>query len=364
MADGSRIIETGTLPLGIHFGLPEDEYLADPGLGSTQVKQLLVSPLYYWWHSSHGPDHVVQTESSAMALGTALHKYILEGEEAFEGAYTIAPEKDDYPAALTTADDLKEWLRDRELKTAGKKADLIDRVLDEDPRAPVWDAIMEDHERECEEAGTLSIRRAVAQDVRIRGAIIHRTPGVCDLLSDGYPEVSIFWEEGGVRFKARIDYLRPDRQTDLKSFTNPNGDTIRKMIGRKVAGHKWHVQARLHWNGVQAAKAMILSNGMNFVHGDAPDDDWLVDFAKSPSGNFWWLFVQSSGAPIIKACACPRSRPKDRSDIWQDAQWQIEAAVRVYGECVQRFGLASAWVDTTPPEILSDEDFPPWTIGD
>lgn len=362
--DGSTMIEATTIPLGIHFGLSEADYLSDPGLGSTQLKQILISPLHYWWHSPHGPEYVSQTESSAMALGTALHKYILEGGDAFDEAYIIAPEKADHKDLLTTADDLREWLRERELKVGGKKDDLIDRVLNEDPCAAIWDVIVEAHATECEDTGVLSIGRSAAHDVRIRGEIIHKTPGIRDLLSGGYPEVSIFWEENGVRFKARIDYLTSTFQTDLKSFTNPNGDSIRKMIGRKVAGHVWHLQARLHWNGVQAAKEMLLKGGADFVFGDAPDSEWLVNFAKSPPGDFWWLFVQSSGAPIVKAWSCPRSRPKDHSDVWQDAQWRIEAATRAYAECVGRFGPDSAWIDTEPPVQAHDEDFPPWTIGD
>lgn len=352
------------LALGVHFGLPEEEYLSDPGLGSTQLKQLLISPLHYWWHSPFGPDHVQVSESSAMALGTAIHKYTLEGAEAFEAAYTISPQKDDYDDLLVTASDLQDWLRERGEKVSGAKGELIDRVFSTDPGAQVWDVILEEHDEFCKINGKSSIPQGAAQDIRIRGEIIRSTPGVSDLLSGGHPEVSIFWESNGVRFKARIDYLTTAAQTDVKSFTNPNGDSIRKMIGRKVAGHQWHLQARLHWNGVQAAKAMLLDGGADYVFGNAPDKEWLIDFAKSPAGEFWWLFVQSSGAPIIKAMTCPRTRKKDHSDIWQDAQFKIEHAIRLYSEHAERFGMNEAWIDTEPPCLLHDEDFPPWTIGD
>lgn len=362
--DGSQIIEAPkVLPLGIHFGLPEDDYLSDSGQGSTQVKRILISPLDYWWKSPFGPEHVEETESSAQALGTALHKYILEGEEAFDASYIIAPGKADYPDLLVTATDLKSWLADHDEKVSGNKGELIERIHDIDPDVNIWDVICEDHARDCYDNGCYSIDAATAQDVRIRGKIMHSTPGIKEKLSGGYSEVSIFWEEGGVRYKARIDYLRTDMQCDLKSFSNQNGESVPRVVSRKVAGLRWHIQARLHWEGVQAAKKMILAHGPDAVFGDAPPNEWLIDFAKAPAGDFWWLFVQSKGAPVISARTCPRSVKRDHSDIWQDAGFQIEYARKLYLENMQMFGPGQAWIDTQPVHRSTDDDFPPWTIG-
>src|SRR5262249_41804045 len=68
-------------------------------------------------------------ESDAKALGTLVHCAVLEGMAAFHHRYFVAPQLDDEdPRVMRTADQAKNWLKDRGEKTSGLKADLFERV--------------------------------------------------------------------------------------------------------------------------------------------------------------------------------------------------------------------------------------------
>jgi hypothetical protein len=72
------------------------------------------------------------------------------------------------------------------------------------------------------------------------------------LFSDGKPERSLFWEEGDVLCKARLDWLRDDSATidDLKTTSrSANPEAYRKALW----GVGGHVQAAFYIRAVEAA---------------------------------------------------------------------------------------------------------------
>ena len=98
---------SGLLPLGVHFGLDDEIYHADPGLGSTDIRRLLQSPADFWHHSKWNPDRPV-SDTDAKTWGRAFHKLTLEGPEAFARAYVMEPDKSaEAPGLIVTLDDMK-----------------------------------------------------------------------------------------------------------------------------------------------------------------------------------------------------------------------------------------------------------------
>jgi len=373
--------QTELLPLGIHFGLPQDQYLDDPGLGSTQVKELNIDPLEYWWKSPMGPG-VERKESDAMTFGTALHSIVLEGQGAFERLYSVAPRKSDYEGLLVTNDDMKEWLKARGHPTKGTKAVLIDALKEAGCSWPIWEDLIDAHRADCEMRQVESLDAEVAEQLQTRARVIHADPNVKTLLTDGFSEVSIFWEDAdGVRWKARVDYIRKQDQTDLKSFQNQFKEPIIKAITKRITSLQGHIQARLHWSGVQAAKDMLLAHGDDavFRHGKclSPDEAWLIDFASMPPGPFYWIFAQSTDAPIVRALKCPMSGVRqirdvdgnvtgtrtEVSEIWNDASLKISYAKKLWLDCKAKFIDGEAWMDLDAQHELNDWDFPPYIIG-
>src|SRR5262249_49557569 len=68
---------------GVYFGLSAADYHADTSLGSSDLKRILQAPAVYWHHSHMNPERQPSPDSRAKQKGRALHKLVLEGEEAF-----------------------------------------------------------------------------------------------------------------------------------------------------------------------------------------------------------------------------------------------------------------------------------------
>jgi hypothetical protein len=100
------------------------EYLADPSLGSSDLKRLLQAPAIYWWHSWMNPERPFVPESTAKLKGRALHKLVLEGSEAFDKAFAVSPSPDGHPAALVTHEELKAKCRELGEPVTGTKGEL------------------------------------------------------------------------------------------------------------------------------------------------------------------------------------------------------------------------------------------------
>ena len=81
---------------GVYFGLPDDEYHADPAFGSSDMKKLAQNPASWWFGSAFNPNRETQDQTPSQFFGTALHKCILEGRLAFEAKYAPA----DFPGNI------------------------------------------------------------------------------------------------------------------------------------------------------------------------------------------------------------------------------------------------------------------------
>jgi SAP domain len=130
---------------GIYFGLPIEEYRADEALGSSDIKTL-ASCAPDFWHQRYGPFAGDREDTTATEYGRAAHVRIVEGKAAFDAQYYQRLDKGEYPDALVTVEDIKAVLAERGQKVSGKKDDLIARLLEIEPEAPIWDRIVGEYE--------------------------------------------------------------------------------------------------------------------------------------------------------------------------------------------------------------------------
>jgi hypothetical protein len=113
---------------GVYFDLPMAAYHADPSLGSTDLKALLVHPACYWQRSHMNPERRDDSDTPAKKIGRALHALVLEGEAGFARAFAEEPTPDGYPGCLVTLDDLKAKCREIGEPVSGTKAELGKRI--------------------------------------------------------------------------------------------------------------------------------------------------------------------------------------------------------------------------------------------
>jgi hypothetical protein len=331
----------------VYFGLDEDKYHADPALGSSNIRDLLIDPSVYWWKSNMNPLEEEESEpSAALIKGSAFHKLVLEGEEAFDAEYIRGINLKEHPGALNTNDDLKKWLKDKKREVSGKKADLIQRVHSINPKVQIIDVM----QKALEDTGKTILPWKSYDEVVVSSAMITRNPNLAKSFVGGQPEVSVFWTEGGVRCKCRFDYLKVRVVPDLKSFTNIMDKPIQVAVNQAIWGKRYDIQASHYLNG-RARLADLVADGA--VFGDF-DPDWIKKVAAAKTYTFVWVFYQSTGAPLTHSVQFDRGTMMD-----QVAQAEIQRATNLYRENLEKFGT-DMWIRQEDIHVMTDSDVPTW----
>lgn len=344
----------------VAFGMPDAEYFAVPALSQSLAKQLLVSPLDGWWASWMNPACPTEseTETTARRYGKALHKRLLEGEQAFAACYCTKPNPDDYPHALRTVEDMREVCRARGLKASGNRDDLISRIRDDDFGAIFWDDLYADlvNGRETLSADMLA-------NIEARARIIAAMPDVKNAIQGGEPEVSVFWEEaaqfGPVPCKARFDYLRSDAFIlDVKSFSNPQSKPVEAAIGAAMANNRYHLQAVWY---LRACAVLIQAARNNDV---AVEGGTLAPTIAEAKPRFGFLFVQSEDAPNVLFREVSEFNRHGGLGMTQNGYFA--RAQEAMAEALRRFAYFtdacgdSPWIMPDKPRAFTDDDLPIW----
>ncbi len=349
-APAVELIDTGMKHTpGLYFGMPEDEYHAIPALSASGIRNLMVSPMDFWARSWMNPERE-HIETEPMKLGKAFHARIGEGREAFYSRYAREFDKSEYPNALTTAEDIKQALRDLEQKVGGTKAELIERLREADPAAQIMDDI-EEHYLGCHN-GKVFLKPEFLRQIEISAAMIEKHPDLSRCFRGGYPEVVIIWydQATGVPMKARMDYLKIQAIVDLKTFSNPLGKPIDRAIYGAMAGGKYHVQAATY---LEADKQAIQFARAGVVHGDV-DQEWVKKYATVEERRFIFVFQQTGIAPVARGREFPRHM------VYECGAISMRDGMRRFSENLKQFGT-DPWIDVSAIEPFDDNDFPVYT---
>ncbi len=319
---------------GVFFGLDETEYHSALALSASGIKWLRVSPLDWWARSPLNPNPIEDEGTEAQAAGTAYHKRILEGREAFLAAYAPALNQADHPDALVTNEHLYEAIvaYGGMTKKSARKDELIHELLRYWPEAPIWQ-VMETRHAHLHFGKTLLSADLMAR-IEYAAAMIEKHPQLSLAFTGGMPEVSIFWtdEETGIPCKARLDYLKPQAVVDLKTFTNQFGMPIRKAIARQMANYRYHIQARWY---LDAAKRATTLRSLDTL-----------------DRTFLFVFQQQGPAPVARGMVLG---PGTIMDI---ARQEIDETKALWLKCWNTFGPDDPWVDTHEIETFDDTEFP------
>lgn len=328
---------------GVFWKMPDAEYHAAVALSASGCKSLRVSALNWYMLSPLNPMPHEEPSTIQQTIGTATHKRILEGSEAFYEQYAPSLERDAYPNALETNEDLMLAIIGAggpKPRSNMRKAELIDMLRSFVPDAEIWQDLQSEHGRQ--NSGKTLLRQEQINQIEIAAAMIERHPDpyLKRAFRDGAPEVSIFWtdEATGVPCKARLDYLKPRLIVDLKTFSNPYGMSIDKAIARAMANYRYHVQAAWY---LEAAKVAELF------------DDWQFKGTKE----FLFVFQQQGIAPVA------RGKLFGAGLVMDIARQEIEQAKLTWARCWEHYGPDEPWLDTTGITQFADEDFPAY-IGD
>lgn len=337
---------------GVYFGMPEAEYHSDPALGSTDLKRLLTGGPVYWWQSPLNPDRKPEQPgqvASYLTFGRAVHKYILEGEDAFHDLYAALPTGDD---VLVTDADLGKWFADRGVgKVPRSKAEKIELALFHDPTVRILDDIVDSATR----AGITLLPPEQHQLILDAARLIKTSPDLAEAFQGGVPEVSIFWTDSvlgtPVRKKCRIDYLKVRGLGDLKSIGNTKDMPFDRACRAQIAGLRYDIQAAHYLEGRTALPALVAAGQ---VHGEH-DPAWLQRVAAEEEVGWYWVFFHSGLPPQVWAAQLSPGNP-----ILESARADIAKALTTYRDFLIDFGPDNPWVIPAELHELELAEMPAW----
>lgn len=350
---------------GIYFGMPEDEYHRDRSLSASGIKDIHVTPLTFWMKSGFNPNRS-DDSTEPKERGKAFHTRLLEGAEAFQARYAVAPQIADYPEAIDGGADLKARSKELGLPVSGTIAELCKRIREKDPDAVLWPEIVAEFEEKAGAEGKIIIKAKLADEISRQVRIVEMHPGTEKALRGGHCEVSIFWldKETGVPMKARIDYLKARAAVEMKTFTNPFGKPIDAAIASSVANNKYFVDAIVRLEAVEIAKAMYREHGPECLFGEAPSAEWLEAFANPVPHAFVFLFLEAGEVPNVRVREFKQreSAKGDENLYWAKGHAMFRQGVELYRQMLDHYGPDLPWVDPQPMRAFLDTDFPLYAL--
>lgn len=346
--------EAEELQDGIYFNMPEAQYHSIEALSGTGLKKLIVSMLTFWTETYDPTYH--RRESGAMSLGKAYHKRILEGKEAFVSSFVKKLSKDDFPNALDTQAELKDYCSKHDLKVTGTKPVLIERIIesDGDMKKNIL-SLMQDafnkkhaHQEQMTKADYDEVEKA-AEILELSSLSMHFT--------SGFPEVSIIWhdEMTDVKCKARIDYLRHDSLIELKSFSNSRNKTIETCVSQAIAYERYNVSAVHYMNGLKEIKNLIKAGVCNT---DKPDAKEFLGLLSKNEQEFTFVFQESGQVNNCLARKFVEKASRQSNSYWMATQDLIIDTTHKYASFMKSHGKEKAWIEEQKTEYFDDGDFP------
>jgi hypothetical protein len=256
---------------GIYFELSNEDYHKDSALSHSGMVNLLKSPLDFWSKSHMNPERKEFKPSDAMIFGTRCHELLLEPKRFYQT-----------------------------YNGTGKGWDINKKI---------------------------TINQSEFKKILASIEEIKAVPEDYAYFQDGFPEVSIIWEDPatGVRLRIRIDWLRTFGGVDYKRDRDIDDNALGWSIGR----YGYDIQEVLYREGIAHAKEQ-LRQGKFKIFG-THDLVWLKRFQDEPR-TYFRFFFQRSEAPYIYRIVW------FDNDICSNARSHVEDAKRIYKEHIESHG--------------------------
>lgn len=350
---------------GIYFGLTNEAYHNDQALGGTDVNLLARDPVEYQFRRLK-PE---AEETQALIRGQAQHARCLEGRRVFNEKFKLVPDKKDYePPVLDTIEDLRDHALSIGLdKLPRRKDELVELIRTVDDDVVIWQEVMWRHDADPR----IAIPKKTAQEIeqaadwlqadRLTGAVMKD-----GTFTGGAPEVSIFWEEDGIRLKCRFDYLLPHAVIDLKTFSYWRDQTVEAGAINAIVSYRYDINAAHYLRGWAAAKKMWADKDRSYVvmtlDGNITQQyahNLLGEAFSNPQDEpLWvWVFLKTMGAPQPIVLEWGRVRSPM---AFGAAEADVARALENYRKFSQEFGPDKPWPPRHNAVLLEDTSFPPW----
>lgn len=285
------------IPLGIYFGLDEDTYHKDPdAVGSSPIKEIHVNVADHQYDKIVGKDEVKEFD-----LGSALHARILEGRTALNARFAQAFDPELYPDAMETVADLTQFLEEHDQRgmKGKRKADLIRWVLEIDENAQILDLIAKDYLEQHQ--GKTLIKKRDWILIETAAQMLQKDHLLGSVMEDGTfingaPEVSIFYMDGDIKRKLRIDQLMRHALVDLKSFSPQRTGPMVTVVKHAITKMYHEIQAADYLRSFKLVRELYLAGEIE-VFGEPPYETFLDECFEHEEHDWIWVFVKTKSCP-------------------------------------------------------------------
>lgn len=298
---------------GIYFDLPEDVYHAVERASTSGLQKMCVSPADFWRESWLNPkpptldEEQLKRKEKTRALGRAYHCARLE-PAAFAERYYRKPAKLDYLGIFgviwngTQAGDALADYGETKKRSSESVVEQCERLEDCGYPHPIWPLIEARAAREAR--GKVGIDGIDWDSIATDMERLIGNKDIADLLSDGQPEVSIFWtDRNGIKMKCRVDWLATGWWDDFKTFDNPYGKVLKQALNDALRFNRYHIQAVIYREGIEAIRV----DGLQ-IKGEATDAQRALIAAiqiRPDELACWYIFQQKGGVPNLLAKRFP-----------------------------------------------------------
>lgn len=363
--------EDEILPDGVYIGLPEQRYFGQRTLGSTCLAKLWNDGEGYWWASNLNP-YYVRKPSDPLDFGSAFHALGLEGREAFNARYAVAPDPRAFRGLLRTADEIISALRESEapaVSSKSRKSDLVEMAKTYLPGRPIWDDILEKAKRKAGDRTVISAEAAYQIETMVEAGMADEIMAALFTAEGGVrlTEVSVFWTlPNGTRLRFRFDSLLPGVNGDLKSIDNYRpGDELADAVGKVIGQRAMDIQPAMSFLARHAVYRAI-EEGRVWLDpeplvGDPEEQArWLarfpaeapLDLGDRPGWRWIWAFFQKPDimgrAPVLLPVWLDYGTLDHREGYRKACH-----ALAFYDRMVAERGLDRPWTKTLPPHHLN-----------
>lgn len=356
---------------GVWLNLPEAPYFKEDRLGSTDLCRLFLAKEGWWWKSKLNPDYVDEPEDAkARTFGKALHALILEGQDAFEARFAIAPSKDEEKAKhgdlfCVTVGEIETALEKRSFNPKRMTKDaLIEYAKSRAPDLKIWDVIEADWKKT--NPHRLALTGPEYRQVQVMVDAVHKHAEMGPLFqkgADNLPlvEVSILWtDEHGLRRRARLDDLLPATTLDVKALSAIGQKALSFAVPEHVAKFAYFCQMADHhvartWAYRMIREGLVFDGTPEAERTEATEERhrnevaWLSRFpTEATNWEYCWLFY---ARPDAKKGVAPIVFPwvEDYgSELHMDGIRARRQAIQTYRRCMLEFGPDVPWTRVEP----------------
>lgn len=369
---------------GIYFGLPQEVYHAQHRLSASGCCNMLISPGDFWADSWMNPDRK-EAPTEALISGTAYHMARLEPDR-FKATYLPGINPADLAEdVLTTYDQIKAALKERGeamTKSGEKVLDAARRLRSVGYGGQIMHIMQADLEAIAEAEEKTILPWELYHQISVDMARLHENTEISPYLTDGQAEVSVLWtDKHGTAWKARLDYLRVNTVTDVKTFVNSMGKNLEKCIADGIAYNRYYIQGALYWRAAEEIRKGELP--VKKMQNQAQKDLISAIRASEDIFEYWWVFQQKGGVPNVLArryrqtreihphylAQAPdekgrellRKKIKNPTKLWEKGQLELDSCAMVFRRYAEAFGTAP-WGPEIPVSDTDDEAFAPYFL--